>query len=473
MVIDFIKAILTYHVNHYLYEIIIILIILVLGIAIALLKKKFHKESSYTRYIRQDMALFFLAQLSGSIMLLIFQQEMQFLLISILLFLFALLLLRNLSFPLVYIITALICVSILLCCLGLMHLDMFWVYFILRICCVIINIAIVSDLLLFILSKKLKKKAEPKHVFRQSLLIILCFVLFIMPSNLNFVNASGYDKNILNLSSGNKSQDNNQNDNNNIVNSNNSSNQQDSIQTMLTLDRNQILTEEADYIYNYSLENLDNYSTPHLNCHEFKTWYLNHNNYQNEILNSVIELTENYKINPSYLFTYILKYNSDKSKFTRDSNTTISNYNLAIDFSAWDSQELEPKAYTSGIYSELMKNFSMLSTESTSLPLSLDENPFYSYFAFCDEQAVYFVTLYLTLDENNQITESEYTLLEFIDFNQESEQITITNYATELQAIYDTAFRNDFAKDSGRYDMILQEEDNTVYFRRYYCKYTR
>ncbi|MDE5738301.1 MAG: hypothetical protein K2H93_08045, partial [Oscillospiraceae bacterium] len=134
---------------------------------------------------------------------------------------------------------------------------------------------------------------------------------------------------------------------------------------------------------------------------------------------------------------------------------------------------LESDVYASEIYGELMKNFSMLLEENTTLPLSHDENPFYTYFAFCDEEAVYYITLYLTLDENNQITASEYTMLQFIDFNQEAEQITMKDYATELQAIYDTAFGNDFIKNSGRYDMILEQDNYTVYFRQYYCNYKK
>ncbi|MDE6658077.1 MAG: hypothetical protein K2J88_05785, partial [Oscillospiraceae bacterium] len=84
MVFDFMKYVLKYHVNHYLYEIIIFLIILTLGTPIALLKKKFQKDSNFTRYIRQAMALFSVAQLAGMIMLLIFRQEMKFLVITIL-----------------------------------------------------------------------------------------------------------------------------------------------------------------------------------------------------------------------------------------------------------------------------------------------------------------------------------------------------------------------------------------------------
>ncbi|MDE7094558.1 MAG: hypothetical protein K2O52_06580, partial [Oscillospiraceae bacterium] len=79
LVLDFIKAVLNYHRNYYLYDIIIIGISLLLGIIIALLKKKFHKESSNTKYLQIDMMLFCLTQLAGMVMLLIFQQEFKFL----------------------------------------------------------------------------------------------------------------------------------------------------------------------------------------------------------------------------------------------------------------------------------------------------------------------------------------------------------------------------------------------------------
>ncbi|MDE6657861.1 MAG: hypothetical protein K2J88_04685, partial [Oscillospiraceae bacterium] len=249
--------------------------------------------------------------------------------------------------------------------------------------------------------------------------------------------------------------------------------QQDAPQDMLVIDKNQVLADESNYIYQYNTENLAEYSTSHLNCHEFKTWYLNDNNYQNQILNSVIELTKNYQINPSYLFNYILKYNSEKSKAMPITDSNINNFNFNMDFSALDSQALEPDIYASGIYSELMKNFSMLSEENTTFPLSHDANPFYTYFAFCDEESVYYITLYLTLDENNQITASEYTMLQFIDFNQDSEQITMKDYASELQAIYDTAFESEFIKNAGRYDMLLEQDNHTVYFRQYYCNYKK
>ncbi|MBD5144236.1 MAG: hypothetical protein HDT22_11670 [Ruminococcus sp.] len=472
MVLGFIKAVLNYHRNYYLYDIIIIGISLLLGIIIALLKKKFHKESCNTRYLQQDMAFFCLTQLAGNIMLLIFQQEMKFLVISILLFLIALLLLRNLSFSIISMIVSLMCVAILFCCLKLFNFNMFWIYSILRVCSICVNILISSDLLLFLLSRKSKKNAELKHVFFQSLLIILCFLVFIMPSDLNFVNASGYHYgDLINIifNNNNKSQ-------NPVENPNPDSNPDNSPENspdMLVIDKNQILTEKADYIYEYSTENLSEYSTAHLNCHEFKTWYLNDSDYQNQILNSVIDLTKNYQINPSYLFNYILKYNSEKSKAIPVSNDETNHFNFDINFDKFDAQALESDVYASEIYGELMKNFSMLSEENTTFPLSKDENPFYSYFAFCDEQAIYYITLYLTLDENNQIIASEYSILQFIDFNQETELITMKDYATELQAIYDTAFENDFIKNSGRYDMILKQDDNTVYFRQYYCNYKK
>lgn len=440
-----------------------LLVALILGAGFAFLMKKI-RSGHYTKDTRRDIFIFCLSQISGNIMLLLFRQELQYIIASILICLVSFIVLKNISFPMIYMLAGVSCVAIILCCTKLLNINIELVYGFLRVFCTIGNILISADIILFLLSGKLKKHAESCHLFRQSLVMIICFVIFIMPSNLNFVNSSGYTYDYDYMLFEKKSE------NSEPVPI---SDDTDDNQNMLLLDKNQILTENADYCYAYLTESLSEYNETHLNCHEFKTWYLNDKIYENQILNSVIELTKTYQINPSYLFTYILKYNSEKSKEIPATASDMTDFNFVMDFNAWNREELQADAYTSGIYNELMKNFSMLPEENKTFPLSHDANPFYTYFAYCDEQSVYFVTLYLTLDETNQITEADYTMLQFIDFNQETEQLIMKDYATELEAIYDTAFGNEFVKDSGRYDMILTQENDTVYFRRYYCNYTR
>ncbi|MDE5768062.1 MAG: hypothetical protein K2H82_01620, partial [Oscillospiraceae bacterium] len=335
-------------------------------------------------------------------------------------------------------------------------------------------------LVLYLLSKKLNKQTEPRHAWRQAILMVICFVIVIMPSNFNFVNTSGYAygdvfRTIFHGQGnpGNTSdQDLHNSDIYETVPDHANMTAADFPEDLI-IQKSQVLSENADYVQAYQPEIILDYKSDQVNCHEFCTAYLNEKNYENPIINSMMDLTKTYQINPTYLFSTILQYSSQKSRQISVENSVTGNFNFEMDFDAWDASTLAPEAYTAGIYNELMKNFSMIPDHVTDFPLSHDTSPFYSYFAFCDENAVYYVTLYLTLDAQNQIIETDYTLLELIDLNQESEEITLKNYAGELQAIYDTAFGAVYSKTSGIYDMILEQGTNQVYVRKYYSNYAK
>lgn len=479
---DFFKTVIEYHLENIAYELIAVLVMLALGIAFALIKKKMHKTSNFVKYIRQDTALFCLIQIAGSVMLLFFEGETEFLLTGFFLLLLSLIFLKNIGYPLLRVLVGLVIILLVMSIARLARLDLFMIYAPLRIFCIFVNIAVVSDLVLYLLSKKLNKKTESRHAYGQTILLLCCFLGFIMPSDLNFVNASAYSYgDVFQLSSW--KQDKSATDHSvigsvpDMDDDNNTENSSEPGQSVyspetLVISKNQILSELADYTYSYALEMTENQKKM-ADCHEFCTQYLNDAAYENSILNSMIEQTKNYKVNPSYLFTQILEYNSQKSRQISVEYSEIQDFDPDINFDAWNPDTLEPDAYAGGIYNELMKNFSMIPAESTAFPLSQAENPFYSYFAFCDENAVYYVTLYLTLDAENQITQTDYTLLELIDFNQESEEITLKNYADELAAIYDSAFGAEYSKKPGMYDMILEQGSDQVYVRGYYCNYAK
>ncbi|MDE5754114.1 MAG: hypothetical protein K2H89_06195 [Oscillospiraceae bacterium] len=477
--LDFFNTMIQYHLENITYELVASLMTIALGIAFALLKKKMHKTSGFVKYIRQDMALFCLTQIAGSVMLLLFAGGTEFLLVSIFLLLLSLVFLKNIGFSLAHMMIGIVIVLLVMSITRLINLELFMIYALLRICCILVNIAVVSDLVLYFLSKKLNKQTESRHACRQAVLLLFCFLGFIMPSDLNFVNASAYSYgDIFQISPRTQNKpvpegsvvghvpgmENTENSNRSDLPAYTSE--------VLVISKDQILSELSDYVYSYTAEMTENQKNQ-ADCHEFYTQYLNDVSYQNSILNSMMERTKSHKVNPSYLFTQILEYNSQKSRQIPVENSEIRHFDFDINFAAWDADTLESDAYAGGIYNELMKNFSMIPAESTSFPLSQDTNPFYSYFAFCDENAIYYVTLYLTLDAENQITQTDYTLLELVDFNQESEEITLKNYADELEAIYDTAFGAEYSKTAGMYDMILEQGSEQVYVKGYYCNYAK
>ncbi|MDE6087131.1 MAG: hypothetical protein K2G25_01945 [Oscillospiraceae bacterium] len=476
--LDFVRTVIRYHMDQIAYEIPIFLMMLVAGITIALIKKKMHKTQNFTRYVCQDMALFCLVQIAGNILLLLFQGGIYFLEISVFFLLISLLLLRNVEFPWTSMLIGLVIPLLIISISKLINLEFFVIYAFLRLCSVLVNICLLSDLILYLLSKKLNKQTEPRHAWRQAILMVICFVVLIMPSNFNFVNASGYAygdvfRAIFQENLGNTSdQDLHNSDIYETVPEHTNTTTADFLGDLI-IQKSQVLSENVDYVQAYQPEIILDYKSDQVNCHEFCTTYLNEKNYQNTILNSMIDLTKTYQINPTYLFSTILQYSSQKSRQIPVENSITGNFNFDMDFDAWDASTLTPDAYTAGIYNELMKNFSMIPDNVTDFPLSHDASPFYSYFAFCDENAVYYVTLYLTLDAQNQIIETDYTLLELIDLNQESEEITLKNYAGELQAIYDTAFGAAYSKTSGIYDMILEQGTNQVYVRKYYSNYAK
>lgn len=478
--LDFVKTVIYYHIHQLAYELPAFLVMLVVGMIIALIKKKMHRTQHFTNYVRQDMALFCLVQIAGNILLLLFQGDIFFLKVSIFLLLISLLLLRNVEFPWTSMLIGLVIPLLVISISKLINLELFVMYAFLRGCSVLVNICLLSDLILYLLSKKLNKQTAPRHAWRQAVLMVLCFVIMIMPSNFNFVNLSGYAYGDVYRTIFSRQE------NPGHISDQNSQNS-DSFETVpehadmttadfpedLTLQKSQILSENAEYLQAYQPEIILNYKSDQVNCHEFCTTYLNEKNYENPIINSMMDLTKTYQINPTYLFSTILQYSSQKSRQVSEENSAVGNLDFDMNFDAWDASTLAPEEYTAGIYNELMKNFSMIPDHVTDFPLSHDASPFYSYFAFCDENAVYYVTLYLTLDAQNQIIETDYTLLELIDLNQASEEITLKNYAGELQAIYDTAFHESYSKTSGIYDMILEQGTNQVYVRKYYSNYAK
>lgn len=480
--LDFIRTVIDYHINQLAYELPAFLMMLVAGISVALIKKKMHQTQNFTNYVCLDMALFCLVQIAGNVLLLLFQEDMHFLTVSIFLLCISLLLLRNVDFSWTVILTGLVIPLLFLSIFKLINLEWFVLYAFLRFCSILVSVCLLSDLILYLLSKKLNRQTEPRHAWRQAVLMIICFLVFIMPSDFNFVNASGYAYGdvLRTIFSGEEHPGNTSDTNTDPQDSAMRETVPDGtamtaadFPAELVVRKSQILADNADYMQPYQPETVLDYKSDQVNCHEFLTVYLNEKNYENTIMNSMIDLTKTYQINPTYLFSTILQYGSQKSRQVSVDNSLTGNFDFAIDFDAWDASALTPEAYTAGIYNELMKNFSMIPDNCTDFPLSYDASPFYSYFAFCDENAVYYVTLYLTLDEQNQIVETDYTLLELIDLNQESEEIMLKDYAGELEAIYDTAFGATYSKTSGIYDMILEQGTNQVYVRKYYSNYAK
>lgn len=480
--LDFVRTVIRYHLDLIAYEIPVFLVSLVAGITIALIKKKMHRTQNFTEYIRLDMAFFCLLQIAGQILLLLFGGEVQFLETGIFLILLALVLLRNVNFSWSYMLVGIVIPLLVISISRLLHAELFVIYALLRGCSLLVNVCLISDLILYLLSKKLNKQAEPRHAWRQAVLMSLCFLIFVMPSNLNFVNLSGYAYGDVSRSlfQGEEIPS----DLDSVPDATDPTDsdpvpEQSGIQSAenfpedLVIRKSEVLAENAEYIRDYKPEVILDYKSDQVNCHEFCTAYLNEKNYDNTIINSMIDLTKTYEINPAYLFSTILQYSSQESRQISADNSVTGIFDFDMNFNAWDPATLAPDDYTAGIYSELMKNFSLIPDDSRDFPLSHDASPFYSYFALCDENAVYYVTLYLTLDAENQITKTDYTLLELINLNQDVEEIQLKDYAGELEAIYDTAFGATYSKTSGIYDMILEQGTNQVYVRKYYSNYEK
>lgn len=340
---------------------------------------------------------------------------------------------------------------------------------------VISLIGIFSNVILSIVNKLLHKSRRCQHMFGNNLIFLFVLFVIIIPSNINFVNISpfpyGTVPQFIDAKISNKhedySNDLTQTSTNNISN-------YESQNLMINQDT-------IEYAYNcvFDIENLKNLKDSQLNCHESVTPYLNQEkiSYDNQVIDSIISLTKNYKVNPSYLVTQILGY--DKSYATQYSVATPTDKLFNIDLNLEDKSSMTSEEYAKHVFKTLMNNFSPTAKNSNELQIFLDTDVWYTYFALYTEYSIDYITFYLKLDNENNIVDVDYTMLRFINLVNlsQNETISIEDYALELDNIYYSAFSDSLVRKCNLYDTVFttnpSESTDLTYLKRYSCTFSK
>mgnify|MGYP004713136149 FL=1 len=332
---------------------------------------------------------------------------------------------------------------------------------------------VISNAILFIISKSLHKSRKCQHIFGNTLVFLGVLFLFIVPTNMNFVNISPFQYGTIPKFINSK-----------ISNSSNTSIDVEPAQptSANTYEPQNLIINQSilDYAHNstFDVTSIQNLKNSELNCHESVTPYLNEQvtQYSNQIMNSIIEITMNNKINPSYLVTQVLGYNKKYGKQYSVANPDGKVFN--IDMTSVDKTSMTSKEYAKFVFETLRKNFSPVAQSQTELDAFQDGDIWYTYFAFYTEHSIDYVTFYLNLDDKNNIIGVDYTMLRFINLTDIStdQDFSIEDYALELDNIYYSLFSDTLSRTCNLYDTLLTTNsyDNAdlTYLKRYSCTYS-
>lgn len=347
------------------------------------------------------------------------------------------------------------------------------VYYIIYIALIVFITFLISFVVQAFRNKKLCKFRSFQHRLANILTFLVILFVIINPSNINFVNNSpisyGTIPQWLNSKISSKWEISNDSTPTSTTDTSNYEIQN------ITIDQTSI---EYAKSYLFDLELLNNLTDSQLNCHEYVTSYLNEyeSSYDNQIMDSIIYLTKNYRVNPSYLVTKILGY--DKSSATSYSVISPTDKLFNISLSIDDKASMSSEDYAKFVFKTLEDNFSPTANNSTDIQVSFDTDVWYTYFAFYTEYSVEYVTFYLKLDGQNNIIDADYTMLRFINLMNLSQQedIVIQDYALELDNIYYSAFSDTLTRECNLYDTLFtttsSESTDLTLLKRYSCTFS-
>lgn len=333
---------------------------------------------------------------------------------------------------------------------------------------------VISNAILFIISKSLHKSRKCQHIFGNTLVFLGMLFLLIIPTNMNFVNISPFQYGTVPKFINSKT------DNSSNTSTNNEPTQ---TTTINTYEPQSLIINKSilDYAYKstFDINSIQNIKTNELNCHESVTPYLNEQvtQYDNQIIDSIVKITMNNKVNPSYLVTQVLGYNKKYGKQYSVANPNNKIFN--IDITSIDKISITSKEYAKFIFETLRKNFSPVAQSQTELDAFQDGDIWYTYFAFYTEHSVDYITFYLNLDDQNNILDADYSMLRFINLVDIStdQELSIEDYALELDNIYYSLFSDTLSRTCNLYDTLLTTNsyDNTdlTYLKRYSCTYSQ
>lgn len=227
-----------------------------------------------------------------------------------------------------------------------------------------------------------------------------------------------------------------------------------------TLDAPSILYKKKAYTYPFDTKCLSELKIAELNIHRIPMTFLSTESYDNSILQETCKMMENYHINPSYLFSKILMYGSNRSDA----------------FSAPEHPKLEPvklpefvpgdnKAYAKSVFLSILQSMPSLQNISDIPDVGNKENVYFTYLTICDTSSVQSITLYLHIDDSKGMTGVDYSVLQWFNLNSENE-IVYLDHAVELEAIYDASFSDLMHREFTGGDMILTKGEDMVYFKK-------
>ncbi len=431
----------------------------------------------YHRYVWKDLLTLSMCHVNGCVLNLLDQQGTQEGENALLLFLWIIVLLTFSAAEVSVlkriggiVLSVLSVAAVVLLCRYAAFLEIRWLYFAVRILTHFVNAAVLCDVILYISLRKkdarrkdekaLRHRALCRYTFQQLVVFLAAAVLFVLPGNLNYVNtasAYAYGDEIRYLSEKAADDDEKTEIPEEPV-------EEPEQEPVIRIPRTEMLGTLEEHTYPFDPGVLDAYDSDTLNSHRLTMVFVGESEYQNPLLQETVLLTAAHQINPSYLFVQLMGYDAGKSAgFSIETPEEIPQLGLP------ERQEMTETEYGECVMNRIA---AQLSFAPEHLYATMQAGCYYTYFAVCDESAVYDVTLYLHFDASGELTGADYSVLQFVDFNTDAEVIECPDYISEIETAYAAVFGDTMTRDFRGYDTLLERDGNLMLLRRYNNSYS-
>ena len=488
---SFIAAVLRYYSTYLRYLWPAVILTVGLGIVLYFWRSRERRIESFHRYVRDDVMLMAWTVVFGAVF---FGLDRGRVWISVLLMIACILLILLAVFRHTVDWRFSIHVVFMLLIVARLWGGAFWdpftdvVYIALSVLSVAAWAGTVSDLLLFLDRRRLYLSAgkppeqtavdqmECRHLGVTALMTILVMAVLILPSDLNFVYLSGhvYDDPIVIAAEAFKARKTTQQGTDPAAAEGTDAASHVTVSDRFLFERSEMLDLLKDYIWPFDTSPIHG-RNGNLNMHTIEMRLLEDRSFDNVLLEDICALTRGNKINPSLLFvnSSMLGYGNDKSRTFPIDPVTLETAPAPLPQRAESSDTV---SYMRRCFAVLLQDAG-IEVDEASIGVAQDGDLYYTYLGLCSgdgdqlTDTVSFLTIYLSYTEENGFTGADYSLLQFIDLNGETEERRFPNLYKGLDGTWNALFGDTLTRDVQGSDMILTQEDDMVYFRKCQCRF--